>query len=389
MCEHTRLDSFKKEDGTYDFLPLFSGVADEFRKSDLVVANLETPLAGEELRYSWRDYQFNTPEQFGTAMKDAGISVVTTANNHVLDRGFEGLEKTLENLDRIGLLHTGSARTEEEARPLIVDVKGFKIGILSYTYGTEACYNGYYLKEGEEYKVNLLRNQELTDPLRRWFYVSKGFIPRAMRAVYRRILPHKARRPVGELKEKDAGQKARLAADIAYARERSDYLIMCMHCGGQFNDGPTGYTRETADFCIQSGVDAVIGNHEHCIQGSRLNDMAHIVAYCLGNFTSNYGIDRKPFDKNAECSLLLNLYLDEKTGKAAEIGFEILVSVKENGRIVTKPLYDCIAGSSGQERSSLEKKNLKAVNTFLGTDYRSIEPRKEYFVSQMAGRMNR
>ena len=169
MCEHTRLDSYKREGGGYDFRPLFSGVEAEFHKSDLVVANLETPVAGEALRYSWRDYQFNTPEQFGVAMRDAGIKVVSTANNHVLDRGFEGLEKTLETLDAMDLKHTGSARSEEESWPLIIEIKGLKIGVLSYTYGTEACYNGYYLSPGEEYRVNLLRNQELTNPVRRYF----------------------------------------------------------------------------------------------------------------------------------------------------------------------------------------------------------------------------
>lgn len=382
MCEHTRLDSYKREGGGYDFRPLFSGVEAEFHKSDLVVANLETPVAGEALRYSWRDYQFNTPEQFGVAMRDAGIKVVSTANNHVLDRGFEGLEKTLETLDAMDLKHTGSARSEEESWPLIIEIKGLKIGVLSYTYGTEACYNGYYLSPGEEYRVNLLRNQELTNPVRRYFYVSKSFIPRALRAVYRRILPRLAKRPVGELKEKDARQKARLIKDIGYAREHSDYVIMCLHCGGQFNDEPTEYTRNVADFCIANGVDAVIGNHEHLIQSSNLKDKDHLITYCLGNFTSNYGIDRKPYDKNAECSILLNLYIDEAAKRVKEVGFEVLISVKgKDGIIRTIPIYDCIKSSNEQDRQELCEKNRKAVNAFLGTAYMRVEPQKEYVVS--------
>jgi len=388
MCEYTRLETYHRPEGEYDFSPLFSDVKDDFAKSDLVVANLETPMAGEALRYSWRDYQFNTPEQLGVAMRDAGIAVVSTANNHVLDRGFEGLEKTLETLDAIGLRHTGSARSEEESRPLVAEIRGMRIGLLSYTYGTEACYNGYYLKPGEEYRVNLLRNQELTNPVRRCFFVSKRWLPRALRAVYRRVLPKQARRPVGELKEKDARQKARLLEDIRYARAHSDYVIMCLHCGGQFNDAPTEYTRAVVAFCLKNGVDAVVGNHEHRIQGSRLEDKDHPVAYCLGNFTSNYGIDRKPYDKNAECSILLNLYLDEETKRVQDVGFAVLVSVKgEDGVIRTQPLYDRICSAGERERRELCEKNQKAVNAFLGTERRDVAPQKEYFVSQVTGRM--
>lgn len=384
MCEYTRLDSYKQKEGTYDFTALFSEVEDDFNKSDLVVANLETPMAGESFRYSWRDYQFNTPEQIGIAMQKAGIDVVSTANNHVLDRGFEGLDKTLENLDNIGIKHTGSARSEAEALPLIVEVKGMKIGILSYTYGTEACYNGYYLKPGEEYKVNLLRNQELTNPIRRHFYLSRRFIPRAMRAIYRMIRPQAATRTIGELKERDIHQKAYLVKDILYAREHSDYVVMCLHCGGQFNDKPTKYTREIAEFCIENGVNAVIGNHEHCIQESQLKDTNRLITYCLGNFTSNYGIERKPYNKNAECSILLNLYIDEEKKEVVNIGFETLISIKgKNGVITTKPMYDCIINSRGKERQELYKKNIRAINSFLGMDITRIAPQKEYIVSQI------
>ena len=387
MCEHTRLDSFRNAEGAYDFAPLFAGVEEEFRRSDLVVANLETPLAGEALGYSRKNYSFNTPEQMAFAMKHAGVHAVSTANNHVLDRGVEGLEKTLETLDAAGLLHTGSARTEEEAKPITADVRGVRIGLLSYTYGTEACYNGHYLKPEEAYRVNLLREQELRNPVRRYFAVSNRFFPRALRAVYRRVMPKRAARPVGELRERDGRQKERLLRDIAYAKEHSDFTVLCLHCGGQFNEAPTKYTEEIADFCLDHGADAVVGNHEHRIQISRFGDFRRPVAYCLGNFTSDYGIDRKPFDKNADCSVLLHLYLDEETKKLAEIGFGILISVRgEDGVIVTKLLSECAARAGEDAREALAEKNTAAVNAFLGTDFDRVEPREEYLVSQMTGR---
>ena len=82
MCEYTRLPSYFMDDN-YNFEPLFEGCSDLFHRSDYVVANLETPVAGREMEYSFRDYNFNTPTEILFAMKHAGIHMVTTANNHV------------------------------------------------------------------------------------------------------------------------------------------------------------------------------------------------------------------------------------------------------------------------------------------------------------------
>ena len=390
MCEYTRLESYQKASGGYDFSPVFFDIAEDFGKSDLVVANLETTLAGEKLRYSWRKFNFNTPDELGGALKNAGVHLVTTANNHVLDRGLEGLNRTLDTLDRFGILHTGSARTPDEARPVILDVKGCKIALLSYTYGTEAPYNHCYLKKEEEYKVNLLHDQELKNPIRRYFYTSKQFVPRAMRAVYRRVLPKLAGRDVGELKEHDKRQRKRLSNDIAYARNNSDYVILCLHCGGQYNEKPTKYTCKVAEDCLREGVNAIIGNHEHRIHGSRFNDLNHFATYCLGNFTGGAGVERPPFDMNSECSILLHIYLDEKTAMIEDVKFEVLISVRnEQNQITTKRLFACIESADDMEKRELLRKNTMAVNDFMGASFDSIEPQKEYSVSQLMKRISK
>ena len=387
MSEFTRLETYRREAGGYDFSSMFSDLNEDFQKSDLVVANLETPLAGEKLKYSWRRFQFNTPDDLGFAMKEAGIHAVSTANNHVLDRGIEGLDRTLDVLDQIGLAHTGSARNEAEAKPIFFEIKGMKISLLSYTYGTEAPYNHNYLQKKEEFKVNLLRNQELTNPIRRYFYTSKQFVPRALRAVYRRILPTLARREVGELKEKDARQRVRLQKDIDFAKKNSDYVIMCLHCGGQYNEKPTKYTQMVANSCINQGVNAVIGNHEHRIQGSKLNDYSRIITYCLGNYTGGAGVEKPPYDKGSECSILFHIYIDENTKNVIDLGFEILISIKnEVGQIMTKRLHDLYKSADPQAKDDLYIKNLKAVNAFLGSAFDRIDPQEEYFVSQLMKR---
>ena len=81
---------------------LLKNMAEELIKYDYVIANLETPIAGEDLQYTKELYSFNSPVQFAEALKMTGVHCVTTANNHCLDRGIDGLKKTVDNLELLG-----------------------------------------------------------------------------------------------------------------------------------------------------------------------------------------------------------------------------------------------------------------------------------------------
>ncbi len=98
--------------------------------------NLETTFAGIDRGYSGYP-TFNSPASLGEALKNIGVDVLSTANNHCLDKGFSGLESTLSELDNMGISHTGTSRTEEEQNTVLVkEVNGIKIAFLSFTYGT-------------------------------------------------------------------------------------------------------------------------------------------------------------------------------------------------------------------------------------------------------------
>ena len=98
MCEGPLLKAAHKEDGTYDFSECFQGICGLLTEADYVIGNLETPLSGEEAGYTKTEdlYSFNTPIEFAEAVKEMGMDLVLTANNHCCDRGIEGLIKTLE-----------------------------------------------------------------------------------------------------------------------------------------------------------------------------------------------------------------------------------------------------------------------------------------------------
>ena len=84
--------------------------------------------------------RFNTPDALGDALKDAGFDLVSTANNHCLDRGYDGMVRTLDVLDKLGLAHVGTYRSAEERAAqngvYVADMGGIKVAFLSYTYGT-------------------------------------------------------------------------------------------------------------------------------------------------------------------------------------------------------------------------------------------------------------
>lgn len=379
MCEHTRLAQFY-DHGTYDFTPIFADAIPILAQSDYVVANLETPLAGSELGYSERNYSFNTPDEMAEALRKAGVQLVTTANNHVLDRGISGLERTLDVLDANGIQHTGSYRMDDKPRPFITTIGGIKVAFMSYTYGTEACFNNHYLKKGQFHMVNLTRNQELSNPVKRFFLVNKAIPAKAFRFLYRTAFPRQARLDVSERKEKDIYQIRNLKSDINYCKKTgAEYIVMCLHSGGQFNDGPTKYTKRLIKLCLDHGVDAVITNHEHRIQGSRLSDH-HAVTYCLGNFTSDYGIARNPRDKHAEYSALFHLYLDKEDSIKARYGVSFLKShLNEEGKIVTTPISQLYRTCEDEhQRESLMKDNLWCLNTFFNQSLTEAPMRDEY-----------
>ena len=106
MCQNTQYkDAYDSSNDTYDFSYVFSEIKSRFEDSDLTIGNLETTLAGEERKYSGYP-TFNTPEQLAKNLKELGVDVLSTANNHSLDKGYDGLVSTLNFLDEQDISHT-------------------------------------------------------------------------------------------------------------------------------------------------------------------------------------------------------------------------------------------------------------------------------------------
>ncbi|MEU9046172.1 MULTISPECIES: CapA family protein [unclassified Kitasatospora] len=163
VLPHTEIIRQAKEDAGgdgYDFRPMFADVKPLISGADLAICHMETVYGADGGPFTGYP-AFKSPPQVAAALKDAGYTACDTASNHTLDDGPDGIRRTLDAMDAVGLAHTGSARNEAEAgRPALLRAGGATVAHLAYTYGT----NGIPLPTGRPWAVNLIdRDRMLAD----------------------------------------------------------------------------------------------------------------------------------------------------------------------------------------------------------------------------------
>jgi len=293
------------DSGRYDFSPSFEFISPYLQAADLAAGNLETTLAGENRGYSAYP-RFNSPDEIAYDLRDAGFNLLSTANNHSMDSGEEGLYRTLDIIEDAGMKAFGTFRSREERdSPLIVDVNGINLAFLAYTYGT----NMLPVPAGREYIVNLI-DEEL------------------------------------------------IRSDIQHARDDgADLVIVFMHWGVEYRSQPSEEQKELARVIASAGGDIIIGSHPHVIQpleyitAERDDGSVHqtLVAYSLGNFISNqHRIDGVIPTDEVEYGLVLKLHLKKclQSGEAAVHEVDCLLTWVHRGwkhRVL--PLHEVLAGS--------------------------------------------
>lgn len=383
MVTMEQLDPYKIND-SYDFYPALKSISKEFETSDLIIANLETPIAGMSARYTHEQFSFNSPIELPKALKDAGVSIVATANNHCLDRKEEGLIQTINNLKSCGLESLGTHIKKEDSY-IIKEIDGIKVGFLSFTYGTNAFANGNYLSKEHEYMVDLLQEQELSNPLIRKMYLSRFFPIRCMRAVARRLHIGQLDKPVYERRESAKEKIEYYKNTVKKCRsEGADYIAAYLHIGGQYNSQPTDYTKEICELSRELGINAIIANHEHVIHEidwEYISETSFCI-YSLGNFLSSSGVIREPYDKLAQYSVAVNIDLNKHNdgGIKAEYSFEIFCNrLDEKRRIISEPLIDYISQCDDEDlRQNLINDYNVLMNRICNTKQRNYPLQREY-----------
>jgi len=146
------IDATRTGRGDMDFRPLLADLRSLVSGADLAVCHLETPLAPRGGPYASYPV-FSVPPAIVPALRWVGYDACTTASNHSIDQGFDGLTRTLDYLDAAGIEHAGTAATRRASRnPLVMDVNGVGVGIVSATYGT----NGIPLPSDQPWSVPLI-----------------------------------------------------------------------------------------------------------------------------------------------------------------------------------------------------------------------------------------
>ena len=136
----------------YDFHYCYRNIADRIAAADLAFVNQETLICNGKLELSGANLNFNSPVELGYDMADVGFDIFNMANNHVLDKGEEGITLTLDYWDELqenysNVCVLGTYRNEEDMNQYrIIEKKDLKIGMLGYTEHT----NGYWLSEDSE-----------------------------------------------------------------------------------------------------------------------------------------------------------------------------------------------------------------------------------------------
>ena len=268
MCHNTQYqDALDPATGAYDFSYVFSDVKYYLQTGDITVGNLETTFGGAERKYS--SYPtFNTPDSLATTLKNLGFDLLSTANNHCMDTGYEGLCRTIDVLNNADIAHLGTYKTQEErdSSVSIQYAKGIKIAFVNYTYGT----NGIAIPADKPYSVNLIN-------------------------------------------------KDQIAQDIQKAKEQNpDLIVAMMHWGQEYQTAPNAEQQELADYLFKNGIDIILGGHPHVLQPMekrtiQLEDGTQkegFIIYSQGNFSA----DQK--EENTKTSVILNLTITKnKEGK--------------------------------------------------------------------------
>lgn len=249
------LQAFATGDG-YDFSPAFAYVAPYYQSMDLMAANLEVPLVNPADGWNYSANPFASPDTVAAALKNAGVDICLTANNHTYDAGHYGLIRTQQVLDGLGLGHIGTRKSVEESFLMVREVNGIRIGMACWTYETgadewcEKTLNGIGIPEEDARLINSFCFERMED-----YY---------------------------EDAEETLRQMAALGCEAS---------VFFMHWGEEYEDSSNAFQQEIARRLAELGVDVIIGGHPHVIQRYEVLENADghrtAVLYSMGNALSN------------------------------------------------------------------------------------------------------
>ncbi|MCQ2478359.1 MAG: CapA family protein [Clostridia bacterium] len=247
----------EKTKGNYDFSDFFKYASTYFKKSNLAVVNLEVTLGGTQSG-KYNGYPaFNTPDSLIDALKNDGIGLLLTSNNHCYDTGLYGLKRTVQVLKEKNMPYIGTRESADEARYLVKDVNGVKIGMACFTYENTCDTAGRKSING---RVIATEANDLVNSFS-----------------YNRI-------------DSFYSEAEQMIKDMK--KDGADCTVFYMHWGIEYRLKENDWQRTIAQKLCNMGVDVIVGGHPHVVEPMALlhsegSDHTTACIYSMGNAISN------------------------------------------------------------------------------------------------------
>lgn len=238
MIFHQPIVKNYRTGNTYDFTPIFANISEDIKGADLAIANFEGSVNSNRKLSDFP--MFNFPKESIYSLKNAGFDILSTANNHSLDTGLEGVAETLRHIKESGMESFGTL-TEEVEKGIVVEKNGIKIGLISFTDTLNGMDS---LMSNKEYSVNTFSQD--------------------------------------------------VAGDIKKLKDKSDIVIVYPHWGNEYQVHPNERQIYLKNKLHEYGADIILGSHPHILQRyevEEINNKKLFTIYSMGNALSNQRVE--------------------------------------------------------------------------------------------------
>ncbi|MEG0292004.1 MAG: CapA family protein [Anaerovoracaceae bacterium] len=329
--------AYKSKTKEYNYDDNFEYVAKYIKNADLALCNME-------VTFPLKPYQgypaFRVPDALATAVSKAGFDVALTSNNHMNDSGADGLKRTAKVLKKEGLKVTGSRIDKEQKNYVVTEVKGVKVGVVSYTYANSANNNSVSINGNPLYgEDKVLAN-----------YFTASNIDEDLKRINKTVKAAEA--------------------------DGAELIILYYHWGEEYKTSPNELQKKIAKASAKMNVDIIYASHPHVLQNVdviKVKDKDGKIKkevpiyYSMGNFISNQ--NRHTLNnKLTEIGVLagIDCTYDQKLDKITSFKFNAVptwvnVYYKEGKRkYVVIPLDDKIKSNKSIKESGNANLAIKA-----------------------------
>lgn len=311
MIFHQPLVKNYRSNDSYDFTPIFNNISSDINEADLAIANFEGSVNSNRKLSGFP--LFNFPKETIYSLKNAGFDALSTANNHALDTGLDGIAETISHINESGMKNFGTLK-EEGDKGIIVEKNGIKIGLISFTDTLNGMDS---LMRGKEYSVNTF-SQDV-----------KG--------------------------------------DIEKLKEKSDIVIVYPHWGNEYQLVPNERQIFLKEMLQEAGADIILGSHPHVLQKYEVedkNNKKYFTIYSMGNALSNQRVENLK-KSGVDTGVLIKLVIekDNISGETKLKEYGVYPTYVNRYRANGKLNYDLVKLEDimpGGKLDSVTSKELKA-----------------------------